>query len=522
MSTVDDLGVPLVPLDVLATWPAEARETYLAEIDALAADLGIYEVPHMYDPAGWAQANIVGLELAVYQYDIFDLLKPEDGEKGARGAAKGPRGLGKTTAAAVVILWFAKTREQAGIDWKCATTSGSWGQLRHYLWPEVHKINRMLRNPLSDKVLLDMGIKGEYGNAFAASPAKADLIEGIHADSVLILFDESKIIRPELFDSIEGAAMNAESQETFMLAVSTPGDPLGRFYDLLTHKPGFEQWRTRSVSKQEAIDAGRLSESEAERLKKAWGETSSLYRNHVLGEFASDDELSLIPTSWIEAAQQRWLDNQHVPDGNRWRFGLDVARHGRDHTVLAGASFTTAGWRVNQLWAESYTDNTIELAEQIAPKVQITGGVITVDADGMGTGAADHLRLMPGVDAVPFFGGAKSKWRDRSDLVEAFNTRSAAWFSLKEMLDPAHNPTLMLPPDDGLKGDLAAVRQRSHLSGTQLRIEDKEKTAKRIGRSPDRADAVVMALWDEPPGPAKADEWSSGGYGDGGTGTINW
>ena len=37
------------------------------------------------------------------------------------------------------MLWFALTRDAAGIDWKCVTTAGAWRQLEYYLWPEIHK-----------------------------------------------------------------------------------------------------------------------------------------------------------------------------------------------------------------------------------------------------------------------------------------------------------------------------------------------------------------------------------------------
>src|SRR5581483_11776366 len=56
-----------------------------------------------------------------------------------RQAVRGPHGLGKTSTAALAILWFATTRDAMGEDWKVPTTASAWGQLIHYLWPEVHK-----------------------------------------------------------------------------------------------------------------------------------------------------------------------------------------------------------------------------------------------------------------------------------------------------------------------------------------------------------------------------------------------
>ena len=64
--------------------------------------------------------------LTVYQKDILDILVQDK-----REAVRGPHGLGKSTVAAVTVLWFALTRDAAGVDWKAVTTAGAWRQLIH-------------------------------------------------------------------------------------------------------------------------------------------------------------------------------------------------------------------------------------------------------------------------------------------------------------------------------------------------------------------------------------------------------
>jgi hypothetical protein len=56
-----------------------------------------------------------------------------------------------------------------------------------------------------------------------------------------------------------------------------------------------------------------------------------------------------------------------------------------------------------------------------------------------------------------------------------------------------------LPPDDKLTGDLAAPRYKQ-ASGGRLQVESKDDIKKRLGRSTDHGDAVVMAFWREPEG----------------------
>lgn len=68
---------------------------------------------------------------------------------------------------------------------------------------------------------------------------------------------------------------------------------------------------------------------------------------------------------------------------------------------------------------------------------------------------------------------------------------------MREALDPAHGSTFMLPPDDRLIGDLTGPKWRIESSGA-IRVEDKSETKKRLGRSPDAADAVLYMRWNEP------------------------
>ncbi|NEC03424.1 hypothetical protein [Streptomyces anulatus] len=91
----------------------------------------------MYDPVGWAREVIDwrdGQGLTAYQADALGLLP-----KKRRLAIRGPHGLGKTGMAALTVLWFATTRDAAGIDWKVLVTASAWRHLPVYLWPEIHK-----------------------------------------------------------------------------------------------------------------------------------------------------------------------------------------------------------------------------------------------------------------------------------------------------------------------------------------------------------------------------------------------
>jgi hypothetical protein len=453
---------------------------------------------YLHDPLGFARDCILwpaGEGLTLYQADILAHLATN-----RRAAVRGPHGLGKTTTNALTILWFAITREAARLDWKCVTTAGSWHQLEHYLWPEVHKwVGRVDWAKLEvdpwrpDRELLSLNIKLRYGSAFAAASTRVELIEGAHADHLLFVFDESKAIKPETFDAAEGALSGdqegTEGREAYALAQSTPGDPQGRFYEIHEQKPGFEDWWVRWVRKEEVINAGRMSAKWADQRLKQWGFTSFVYQNRVNGAFWTNDEDVVIPLSWVEAANERWVEweRQGKPSTPGVEVsGVDVARGGADRTAVARRQ----GSIVKDLVLWNLRDTT-HIAARMRQRMLHQTDLAVVDVIGVGAGVSDLMKRW-NLRVIAFNASRRTKRRDRSGLFTFKNQRSAMWWMMREMLDPAFDPMLAIPPDDDLLGELTAPKWTE--VGGKIQVEAKEDVKKRIGRSTDRADAVCQTL----------------------------
>jgi hypothetical protein len=454
----------------------------------------------LYDPVGWVDACVdFGDEggLTPYQRDILAHLVPQK-----RVAARGPHGLGKTMEASLALLWFATTRDACGIDWKVATTASVWRQLERYLWPEVHKWAKKLRwdvldrEPFSEiRELQALNLKLNYGAAFAVASADPALIEGVHADHVLYIFDEAKVIPPGTFDAAEGAFSGAGSDttaEAYALAQSTPGEPSGRFYEIHQRKAGTEDWWTRHVTLDETIAAGRVSREWAEQRAKQWGTDSAVYANKVLGEFHSSDEDSVIPLAWVEAAIERWREWDDAGRPGRTGpvvVGVDVADAGGDDTVLA----PRFGRYVDEL-RRSHLEDTMQTTGRVKALIMSYGtGKAVVDAIGVGAGICPRL-AEEGIDGVAFVASQGTDLVDRSGEFEFMNKRAAAWWSMRELLDPQYDEKIALPPDDLLIGDLTAPKWKVTSTG-KIQIEAKDDIRKRIGRSTDSGDAVVQAFW---------------------------
>lgn len=499
-----------------AEMAAEAQEAQLeeaevvqrAQLDSLRSRYARWRV----DPATFAADAIAwpdGQGLASYQVRAVRTLA-----KDRRVVLRKPHGVGGTTTAAVVVLWFVVTREFAADDWKVVTTASAWRQLTQYLWPEIHKWVKKLRwdvlgmEPWRDeRELLDLAIKLDHGSAFAVASNDPTKIEGAHADQLLYLFDEAKGVVGSTFDAAEGAFAGAgadTAQEAFAFAGSTPGEPNGRFYDLCRKAKGTEEWTVQRITVEEGIAAGRVSKDWVASKRALWGENSAQFHNRVLGEFASADEDGVIPLAWVEAAVERWQE-RFGTDSSTWEppgppgvIGVDLADSGEDSNVIA----RRYGWVVGPLerparHGDRATGSIVAAAESRVAGLLTTYPrlVAVVDAVGMGATVVGTLRRDIDEDRVDaFVAGAKTNRRDFTGEWGYADCRAAAWWGLRELLDPVNGEALCLPPDDLMISDLTAPHWRE-VSGGRIRVESKDDIAKRIGRSTDSGDAVVQAFW---------------------------
>ncbi|MEX1102315.1 MAG: hypothetical protein WD739_10980 [Actinomycetota bacterium] len=462
------------------------------------------------DPAAFARECISwpdGTVLADFQGEILTRLV-----KHRRLAVRGPHGLGKTATEAIAVLWFALTRDAAGTDWKCPTTAGVWRQLEKFAWPEIHRWAGRLnwrqigRDPFTRHELGVLTLRLRHGEAFALASDDPAAIEGAHATQLLYVLDEAKAIPAATYDATEGAFAGAgddtESQ-AFALVTSTPGEPSGRFYAISRREPGLEDWSAYHVKLDQAVEAGRISRSWAEQRRVQWGSTSAVFQNRVLGEFASSAEDTIIPLAWVEAATERWPtahpdcgwnEGEHsgcrsAPAG-KVVVGVDVGRGG-DRSVLA----LRQGDSIDELRRSSSAD-LMHTVGRVRGVLDAYGGQAVIDVIGIGAGVVDRLRenakLRPRIH--PFNASAGTSVRDHSGELRFVNLRAAAWWRLRELLDPTGDREIALPPDDSLIGDLSAPRWRVTSAG-KIQVESKTEIRKRLGRSTDDGDAVVMAFW---------------------------
>lgn len=426
------------------------------------------------DPVAWLLDFVDFQEdegLTDYQEDALRKLIEK-----RRVSLRGPRGFGKTALASWSILWFAVTHP---VDTKIPTTASSWKQLEKFLWPEIHKWYRRVRWPmwrsLGGIVPEIFSLKMEVGDqceAFAIASDRPDLMEGAHGTNLFYVFDESKAIPTSIWDSAEGAFSTGEG---YWMAVSTPGERGGRFFQIHRRAPGFERWFPIHVTLEQAVAAGRVSREWAEDMRRQWGEDHPLYEAHVLGEFPEHEEDALISLSWVMAAR----DNELEPSGDPI-VGVDIARFGADDSCMVGRQGDVV------LGVEIWHGNDLM---QSTGKIKNRGFPANVDSIGVGAGVVDRLHEQKyAVHGINVADAARDKEHFK-------NLRAELYWNLRERFKAGDIDLSRLPVQvfDRLTGELTSLRFEYKSTG-QIQIEAKDAMKKRLGHSPDIADALALAF----------------------------
>lgn len=218
----------------------------------------------------------------------------------------------------------------------------------------------------------------------------------------------------------------------------------------------------------------------------------SVWAQEYMAEIGTGDD-GVIPLEWVRVAQERWRAwrdaGRPLVEGETF-LSVDVSEGGDGD--LTTAAFRR-GWTIERIedWTPRQRGDMLPIGDRAV--VEAGGGLVIVDAIGVGAMMPAHIRRQGG-RAIAYKGSEATKVRDGSGQFGFVNVRSAAWWHLRELLNPATGQPVALPDDPKLAAELSAPRYDVR-AGARIAIEDKPSVKKRLGRSPDKADAVVMAFW---------------------------
>jgi hypothetical protein len=216
-----------------------------------------------------------------------------------------------------------------------------------------------------------------------------------------------------------------------------------------------------------------------------------------------------IPTEWVKLAMERW--KPQIPAGiPMCAIGVDVASGGADQTVLA---VRHDGWFAPlEAVPGVKTPAGSDVAGLVLSKRRDQAQVIIDLGGGWGGDALRHLVENIGSESVtPYMGVKVSTWRTKDNLIRLKNVRTAAYWRFREALDPYQpgGSPIALPPDRELLADLTAATYKtiSERGGMAHALEAKDVLTARLGRSPDKGDAVVMSWFSGAKAVTDAKEW---------------
>ncbi len=202
------------------------------------------------------------------------------------------------------------------------------------------------------------------------------------------------------------------------------------------------------------------------------------YQRYVKGNWDySDDPNQLIKYEWLK-------DNVCDPfSENITDLGIDVAREGDDRSVIA----YVRDFELGKL-ETVHTQDTMILGETVFNRYHENKQPnLKVDGVGVGGGVVDFLKGR-GLPVQEYKAGFAVD-NHQPGFLRYVNQRAKDYWELREGL---RQGTIKLIKDDDLWKELLA--QRYTITDKYIQIEEKAKIKKRLGVSPDLADAVVIAF----------------------------
>lgn len=524
-----DLGVDLLDLepDELEDWYLAADPATRDVVDAALAHpvVASYATARRYaaDPVGWVDARLRE-HLWSKQVEILEALRDH-----RQVAVPSCHGVGKSFTAARAVGWWIDAHPPGSAF--ALTTAPTGDQVRAVLWREINRAHA--HGGLPGRVNLSQWYLGNELVAIGRKPSDRSpaSLQGIHAEFVLVVIDEADGVAETIFDAASDTLATTEGSR--ILAIGNPDRSTGPFYRAC--QPGSD-WHVVRIS---AFDApaftgeqvpqrvGRSLVSKtwvAERRRK-WGEGDPRWSSKVLGVAPTDNPTGVIPHSAIIAAVSSDPDDERVPTlrrpdgrlaGYRWGDLPDLAAWGLD--VAAGGDRTVLWERRGRFLARRWEIRTVDADEQIAglrarAAEWGTPERLTFDVTGLGWGllaplrreAKDRESPLFGVDLTPLnFGGAGSKpGKDSPGFVKVRDelwwggrtTLLAGGLDLRTLRSPEHS---VVDLEDDVVSELTDPTWAPSGPGGRIRVEAKDETKRRLGRSPDDADAILLALWEGP------------------------
>lgn len=462
--------------------------------------------PYLADPVRWSRERL-GRRLWSKQREILESVRDHP-----RTAVHACHASGKSYVASDAAGWWIDSRPLGRA--RFASSAPSAHQVENILWFEIGVVfedAERVGKAMPGRLNLTEWYIGRQAVGFGRKPADKDIhsqLQGIHAPKgVLVILDEAGGIPVELWEAANKLMTGPDDR---LLAIGNPDYEGSQFSKVCSPGSGWnvihiDGLETPNFTDEEAPPGAPLiSQRFIDTVTADYGVDSPQYVGQVRGRFPKDNKSGVIPWSWASRCRgplaTEKVGHLRVPV----EIGIDVAgtEDGGDETVIwprfgprAGDGRRVEdGGDVVRLRTE---DSELIVDAAIRRVRDLEAVSVKVDFGGMGFGVVGSLRRrLPRevrwpveVHAVTFGSGAR-------DPEMYLNLRSEMWWNGR------------LLSKDGA-WDLSVVGESAMAQLTEpqwfetrtnrIQVEEKAQVRKRLSRSPDDADALLLAFYVPPP-----------------------
>lgn len=306
------------------------------------------------------------------------------------------------------------------------------------------------------------------------SAEKPDNLYG--EDVYACVFDEAPRAREEAWHALRSTLTATEAPCKIIGNFGGISNWVHKLKEKSKHDPIYAYFK---VTCWDAIAEGILSEEEVLQAQKDL--PTKIFKELYEAE-ASEDSGQLI----LNESINKVFSNTHIVSGVKY-ITADIARLGKDKTVI----YVWDGLRVVEIIEKDTTlvTESANLIKDLMAKYNVNLNNIICDEDGVGGGVVDILRCQG------FVNNSKPLKVDGKEENFA-NLKTQCYYKLAEYIN---RNEIYVDCDSNvekhLSEELEYVRLAKELDTSRITLLSKDEVKKRIGRSPDYSDALMMRMY---------------------------
>lgn len=322
----------------------------------------------------------------------------------------------------------------------------------------------------------------------------AEAVAGVSSPNLLYLLDEASGIPDEIYAAIEGNRAGGAK----LCLMGNPTQNEGEFFES-HHTKAYHRIQISALEVPNVVEGwkvipGLATQAWVEQKRTDWGEDSPDFLIRVLGKFAVGEQGKTLSLAMVSAAVDRWYD---TPFEGRLFIGLDVAGAGMqgDETVFA----FRRGKKISEFREHRGLDEDGILVNLLGYLLEfrIKGEpvpVVVLDAEGdVGNGVNGALRRYSEEHPGEFELVSLKVSQKAVKLPLVYDTiRDDSWANMVRWIRAGG----CFPDNDKLRKELQCPSWIQAPNSSKMKLEPKPALKKRLGRSPDHAEATMLSVWE--------------------------